>query len=335
MYNYSIMLHPLLDVRDLETSFFTERGIVKAVDGINLSIEQGEIVGLVGESGCGKSTLGFSIMRLVPPPGKIVKGEIWFNGENLLEKNKEEIRRIRGCQISMIFQEPSTSLNPVFTVGNQILEAILQHQKVSKNEAKKIMMGLLGLVGIPDPERVENFYPLDLSGGMQQRIMIAIAIACKPKLIIADEPTTSLDVTTQTQILNLLKGIQKELGTSILYITHNLAVICQFCDKVGIAYAGEIIEFADKKVCFKKPKHPYTIKLFQAIPRLDKKVDRLDTIRGSVPDPSNPTTGCKFYPRCDFSMKICNEQKPPQVSLEPGHMVKCWLFKRNGKSTDE
>jgi len=322
------MLPPLLDVRDLETSFFTERGIVKAVDGVNLSIDKGEIVGLVGESGCGKSTLGFSILRLVPPPGKIVKGEIWFNGENLLKKSKEEIRRIRGCQISMIFQEPSTSLNPVFTVGNQILEAILLHQNVSKDEAKKIMIGLLGMVGIPEPERVEKFYSLDLSGGMQQRIMIAIAIACKPKLIIADEPTTALDVTTQTQILDLLKGIQKELGTSILYITHNLAVICQLCDKVGIAYAGDIVEFADKTVCFKEPKHPYTIKLFNAIPRLDKKVDRLETIAGSVPDPSKPIRGCSFQPRCDFSMKICNEQKPPPFSLKPGHMVKCWLFKR-------
>ena len=202
------MKHTLLEIRNLQTSFFTEAGEVKAVDGANLSIKAGEIIGLVGESGCGKSTLGFSIMRLVQPPGKIVSGEIFFNGQNLLKKNSEEMRQFRGCQISMIFQEPSTSLNPVFTVGDQIIEAILLHQDVSKNEAKKIMIGLLNLVGIPDPERVEKFYPLDLSGGMQQRIMIAIAVACKPKLIIADEPTTSLDVTTQTQILDLLKGIR-------------------------------------------------------------------------------------------------------------------------------
>jgi oligopeptide/dipeptide ABC transporter ATP-binding protein len=322
------MQHPLLEVRDLETSFFTEHGIVKAVDGANLSIESGEIVGLVGESGCGKSTLGVSIMGLVPPPGKIVRGEIRFKGENLLKKNAEEIRKLRGCQISMIFQEPSTSLNPVFTVGNQILEAILLHQDVDKAEAKKIMVGLLGLVGIPDPERVQKFYPLDLSGGMQQRIMIAIAIACKPSLIIADEPTTSLDVTTQTQILNLLKGIQKELNTSILYITHNLAVICQLCNKVGIAYAGDIVEFASKKVCFKEPKHPYTIKLFNAIPRVDKKLDKLETIPGNIPDPTNPTKGCKFSPRCEFSMKICQEKKPKAFLLDSEHMVKCWLFKK-------
>ncbi len=322
------MSSPLLEVRNLETSFFTDHGVVKAVDGIDLSIERGEIVGLVGESGCGKSTLGFSILRLVPPPGKIVKGEIWFNGENLIEKNMEELRKIRGCQISMIFQEPSTSLNPVLTVGNQILEAILLHQKVSKDEAKKIMIGLLELVGIPDPERVEKFYPLDLSGGMQQRIMIAIAIACKPKLIIADEPTTSLDVTTQIQILDLLEGIRKELGTSILYITHNLSVICQLCDKIGIAYAGDIVEFASKIDCFKEPKHPYTIKLFNAIPRVDKKLDRLETIPGSIPDPTNSQKGCKFFARCDSSMKICNEQKPQPFFLKPGHMVKCWLFNK-------
>jgi oligopeptide/dipeptide ABC transporter ATP-binding protein len=322
------MQKPLLEIRNLETSFFTEAGIVKAVDGANLSIEKGEIVGLVGESGCGKSTIGFSIMRLVPPPGKVVSGEICFNGENLLELSLEEARQFRGCQISMIFQEPSTSLNPVFTVGNQILEAILLHQDVSKNEARKIMLGLLDLVGIPDPERVEKFYPLDLSGGMQQRIMIAIAVACKPKLIIADEPTTALDVTTQTQILDLLKGIRKELGTSILYITHNLAVICQLCDKIGIAYAGDIVEFAEKNVCFKNPKHPYTIKLFNAIPRVDKKLNKLETIPGSLPDPINPPKGCRFYPRCEFAMKICNEKYPPPILINQNHMVKCWLFKK-------
>lgn len=322
------MQHSLLEVHNLETSFFTEAGIVKAVDGANLSIEKGEIVGLVGESGCGKSTIGFSIMRLVPPPGKIVSGEICFNGENILELSKDEARKYRGCQISMIFQEPSTSLNPVFTVGNQILEAILLHQDVSKDEARKIMLGLLDLVGIPDPERVEKFYPLDLSGGMQQRIMIAIAVACKPKLIIADEPTTALDVTTQTQILDLLKGIRKELGTSILYITHNLAVICQLCDRIGIAYAGDIVEFASKKACFKDPKHPYTVKLFNAIPRVDKKLDTLETIPGSLPDPINPPKGCRFYPRCEFAMEICKSQKPPPFILEENHMVKCWLFDR-------
>jgi oligopeptide/dipeptide ABC transporter ATP-binding protein len=323
------MQQPILKISNLETCFFTEHGCIKAVNGINLSIEQGEIVGLVGESGCGKSTLGFSILRLVPPPGRITKGEIWFNGEDLMLKNPEEIRKIRGRDISMIFQEPSTSLNPVFTVGNQIMEAILLHQNVSKKEAKKIMIGLLKVVGIPDPERVENFYPLDLSGGMQQRIMIAIAIACKPKLIIADEPTTALDVTTQAQILDLLKGIRKELGTSILYITHNLAVICQFCDKVGIAYAGDIVEFADKNVCFMQPKHPYTIKLFNAIPRIDKKLERLETIPGTVCDVTNSTEGCKFYSRCQFAMKICKEKIPPPIFVEPKHMVKCWIFNKS------
>ena len=317
----------LLEVRDLKTCFYTEDGVVPAVDGVSFSVDKGETIGIVGESGCGKSVTSLSVMRLIPnPPGKIVGGEIIFEGENILEKSEAEMRHIRGNEISMIFQEPMTSLNPVFTIGDQIMEAIMLHQKVGKREARKKTIEMLKLVGIPSAEKRVDEYPHQMSGGMRQRVMIAMALSCNPKLLIADEPTTALDVTIQAQILDLMLKLKEDLGTAIMLITHDLGVIAETVNKVVVMYAGKIVESADVVSIFKKPEHPYTLGLLGSIPKVNEDRERLQVIEGVVPNPFNMPTGCRFHPRCSFARDICKEEEPELVDVEDGHQVRCWKF---------
>jgi len=317
----------LLEVRDLKTYFYTENGVVPAVDGVSFSVDKGETIGIVGESGCGKSVTSLSVMRLIPnPPGKIVGGEIIFEGENILEKSEAEMRHIRGNEISMIFQEPMTSLNPVFTVGDQVMEAIMLHQKVGKREARKKTIEMLKLVGIPSAEKRVDEYPHQMSGGMRQRVMIAMALSCNPKLLIADEPTTALDVTIQAQILDLMLKLKEDLGTAIMLITHDLGVIAETVNKVVVMYAGKIVESADVVSIFKKPEHPYTLGLLGSIPKVNEDRERLQVIEGVVPNPFNMPTGCRFHPRCSFVRDICKEEEPELVDVEDGHQVRCWKF---------
>lgn len=317
----------LIKIEDLRTYFYTEDGVVPAVDGVSFSIEAGKTLGLVGESGCGKSVTSLSIMRLIPPPGKITGGKIIFEGTNLLELPENEMRKIRGNKISMIFQEPMTSLNPVFTVGNQIAEAIQLHQGLDKNSAMEKAIEMMRLVGIPSPELRAKDYPHQLSGGMRQRIMIAMALACNPKLLIADEPTTALDVTIQAQILELIKELREKIGMSVLLITHNLGVVAETADNVAVMYAGRIVEYGTVRDIFKNPLHPYTWGLLQAIPRLDTTRDRLLTIEGSVPDMVSLPTGCKFAPRCMFVTPECEKSEPNLDEITPGHLARCWRAK--------
>ncbi|MBC7081923.1 MAG: ABC transporter ATP-binding protein [Firmicutes bacterium] len=317
----------LLEVRDLKTYFYTEDGVVPAVDGVSFSVEKGETIGIVGESGCGKSVTSLSVMRLIPnPPGKIIGGEIIFEGENILEKSEAEMRHIRGNEISMIFQEPMTSLNPVFTIGDQIMEAIMLHQKVGKREARKKTIEMLKLVGIPSAEKRVDEYPHQMSGGMRQRVMIAMALSCNPKLLIADEPTTALDVTIQAQILDLMLKLKEDLGTAIMLITHDLGVIAETVNKVVVMYAGKIVESADVVSIFKKPEHPYTLGLLGSIPKVNEDRERLQVIEGVVPNPFDMPTGCRFHPRCSFVRDICKEEEPELVDVEDGHQVRCWKF---------
>jgi oligopeptide/dipeptide ABC transporter ATP-binding protein len=320
----------LLEIEQLKTHFFTEEGVVRSVDGVDLYIDEGETLGVVGESGCGKSVMSLSIMRLIPsPPGKIVGGEIRFKGESLLSKTEREMRRIRGNEISMIFQEPMTSLNPVYTIGNQLQETIRLHMHLSGKEAKQRSIALLRDVGIPRPEKIVDSYPHALSGGMRQRVMIAMAMACKPKLLIADEPTTALDVTIQAQILDLMRHIQKESGTSILLITHDLGVVAEMCTRVVVMYAGKVVEEADVHRLFNEPKHPYTQGLLKSIPRLGERKKRLDSIPGNVPMPFNMPKGCKFAPRCAHATEFCYQHEPElqQLTTEgSSHQVRCWLY---------
>jgi oligopeptide/dipeptide ABC transporter ATP-binding protein len=316
---------PLLAIQDLKTYFYTEDGISRAVDGVSFEIEAGSAFGLVGESGCGKSVTSLSIMNLIPqPPGKIVGGKILFEGENLLEKNASEMRKIRGNEIAMIFQEPMTSLNPVFTVGNQIIEAIMLHQSLDNVEAREKAIDMLRLVGIPSPQHRIDDYPHQLSGGMRQRVMIAMALSCNPRLLIADEPTTALDVTVQAQILELMRGLQAEFGASILLITHDLGVIAELADEVGVMYAGKIVERADVKSLFADPKHPYTVGLLGSIPRLSEEQDRLSVIEGTVPNPIAMPSGCRFHPRCRWAKAICQEYEPPEIEINCSHKASCW-----------
>lgn len=316
----------VLKVQGLKVYFFTRDGVVKAVDGINLDVKRGETLGLVGESGCGKSTVALAIMRLVPVPGKIVSGQIVFEGENLLEKSDEEMRRIRGDKIAMIFQNPMTSLNPVYTVGDQITEAIILHQKLSRSKAKRKAIEMLELVGIPEAEKRFNEYPHEFSGGMQQRAMIAMALSCNPSLLISDEATTALDVTIQAQVLRLMKDLKKTFGSSILMITHDMGIVAQMCDRTAVMYAGDIVEFSAIDTIFKKPKHPYTQGLIGSIPRSDIEVKELVVIKGVVPDVLNPPSGCKFHPRCPYAMEVCSEQKPRTIQIEEGHTLACHLY---------
>jgi len=315
---------PLLKIRGLQTYFNTDEGVVKAVDDVDLDIYKGEALGLVGESGCGKSTLALSVMRLIQKPGRIVGGEIYFHDSDILKLGENEVRDIRGGQISMIFQDSLSSLNPVYTIGNQVSEAVEIHQKASnKGEVKEIVLESLKDVGIPDVEIRYSDYPFQFSGGMRQRVMIAMALSCQPQLLIADEPTTSLDVTIQAQILELMSSLRKVSDTSILLITHNLGIVAEIADKVAVMYAGKVVEYGDAYTIFKKHVHPYTKALMGSIPRVDVKQDKLDTIPGTVPSLINPPTGCRFWPRCRYATKECRETVPPLIEIEPGHKVGC------------
>ena len=320
----------LLDIRGLRTQFFTDDGLARAVDGVSYSLEKGETVGVVGESGCGKSVTALSVLRLIPdPPGKIVDGEIVFEGTDLLGLSSADMRRIRGNDISMIFQEPMTSLNPVFTIGNQITEAVRLHQGLNKKQALEKAIEALRLVGIPVPDRRVHEYPHQLSGGMRQRAMIAMALSCNPKVLIADEPTTALDVTIEAQILDLMRTLQDELGTAIIMITHDLGVIAEMARKVVVMYAGKVVEQAPVERIFASPNHPYTQGLLQSLPRLDKDASgakqRLQEIPGIVPSLLNLPTGCKFASRCPSVMPQCKEQEPSLEQVASDHYSACWL----------
>jgi oligopeptide/dipeptide ABC transporter ATP-binding protein len=320
----------LLDIRGLRTQFFTDDGLARAVDGVSYSLEKGETVGVVGESGCGKSVTALSVLRLIPdPPGKIVDGEIVFEGTDLLGLSSADMRRIRGNDISMIFQEPMTSLNPVFTIGNQITEAVRLHQGLNKKEALDKAVEALKLVGIPVPERRVHEYPHQLSGGMRQRAMIAMALSCNPKVLIADEPTTALDVTIEAQILDLMRTLQEDLETAIIMITHDLGVIAEMAHKVVVMYAGKVVEQAPVERIFASPNHPYTQGLLQSLPRVDKDASgakqRLQEIPGIVPSLLNLPAGCKFASRCPSAMPQCKEQEPPLEQIAGGHYSACWL----------
>ena len=314
----------LLEVSDLKTYFFMDEGTAKAVDGVSFEVDKGETLGLVGESGCGKSVSALSIMRLIPhPPGRIVGGQITLKGKNLLALDKEKMREIRGNEISMIFQEPMTSLNPVYTCGNQIEEAIILHQKVSKKTAREKAIEMLRLVGIPAPEQRVREYPHQLSGGMRQRVMIAMALSCNPSVLLADEPTTALDVTIQAQILRLLEKLQQELHMAVIIITHDLGVIAEVADRVAVMYAGKIMEYAEVRGIFDTPGHPYTQGLLKSIPKLTETRERLMVIPGVVPNPLNFPQGCKFNPRCPLVIPECREREPDLRELTPGHLVRC------------
>ena len=314
----------LLEIEDLRTWFYTDDGVAKAVDGVSYSIQPGETLGVVGESGCGKSVTAMSILQLVPtPPGKYVGGEIRFRGENLLERGEKQMRGIRGKEISVIFQEPMTSLNPVFQVGDQIGEALRLHEGMSRSQARERSIDLLRLVGIPSPETRVFEYPHQLSGGMKQRIMIAMALACSPSLLIADEPTTALDVTIQAQILELLRDLQKEKGMAILLITHDLGVVAENADHVVVMYAGKVVERAPVDELFGQPRHPYTIGLFRSLPRLDSGNDRLEVIEGNVPNPLEFPSGCKFRPRCRHATEECAATEPELQQIDDQHQVAC------------
>jgi len=315
----------LLDVRELKTFFQVEGGEFPAVDGISFSIDPGRTLGIVGESGCGKSVTALSIMGLVPrPPGRIAGGEILFDGVDLLQLSTAALRELRGNRISMIFQEPMTSLNPVLTVGEQIVEGILRHRTMSRDAAKDLAIEMLRMVHISSPEQRFGDYPHRLSGGMRQRVMVAMALACKPKLLIADEPTTALDVTIQAQILDLMRTLREETGTAIILITHDLGVVAELADDVVVMYAGRIVERATVAALFAEPQHPYTVGLLGSIPRLDIDQDRLAAIEGQVPNPLAPVTGCRFHPRCPFVIERCRHEDPPLLDLGNGHESACW-----------
>lgn len=335
---------PLLEVHNLKTQFMLDQGLVRAVDGVDFTVKRGQTVGLVGESGCGKSVMARSILRIVPYPGEIVDGQILFhrpqrNGIDhgivdmaQLDAKGAEARTIRGGEISMVFQEPMTSLSPVHTIGNQIIEAITLHQDISKQAAREQAIEMLNRVNMPQPNRTIDRYPHQLSGGMRQRAMIAMALSCRPALLIADEPTTALDVTTQAQILTLMRQLQDELGMAIIFITHDLGVIAQMVDYVVVMYLGRVVEMADVDTIFYNPQHPYTQSLLRSIPRLGRKsahgiTDKLTAIRGTVPDPYSIPNGCPFHPRCRKAIKgVCDKKDPPFLQTEPGHQVRCVLY---------
>ena len=321
---------PLLEVNGLRTSFYTRDGVVHAVDGINFHVNAGEIMGLVGESGCGKSVTSLSILRLVARPGRIEAGEILFDGQNLLNLPDGDMRKIRGDRISMIFQQPTSSLNPVWDVGSQIEEVLRIHRGLNDKAARARAADMLRMVGIPDPERRLKAYPHEMSGGMAQRVMIAMALACEPELLIADEPTTALDVTIQAQILDLMRHLRDELGTAIVLITHDLGVVAEMCDRVAVMYAGEIVEETDVTTLFRDPKHPYTRGLIGSIPVVGGAVDELAVIPGSVPNLINLPAACRFAPRClarvEAGLTICEEEHPELRQAASGHDVRCWLY---------
>ena len=319
------MSENILTVKDLKTYFYTASGIAKAVDGVSFNIAKGETMGIVGESGSGKSVTSSSIIRLLPPrTGKIVGGSIEFEGKDVLALSKKELNDFRGKDIAVIFQDPMTSLDPVFKIGKQMTEMIMAHQNVTKDEAWKMAVEALSKVGIPEPEKRMNSYPYELSGGMCQRVIIAMAVCCKPKLIIADEPTTALDVTVQAQVLELLKELQRDMDTAILLITHNLGVVWEMCDKVMVMYAGNTVEFTDTKTLYSNPRHPYTWGLLDSMPKLsDESKGELKTIPGTPPDLRLTGECCNFYNRCPYVTEACTQSVPPLVEVEPGHFVAC------------
>lgn len=322
----------LLEVKNLKTYFYTEDGVVPAVDGVDFELKPGQTLGIVGESGCGKSVTSISILRLVPnPPGRIVEGEILFEDKDLVQATEREMQNIRGNDIAMIFQEPMTSLNPVFTIGKQIVEAIMLHQKLDKRAARERCIEMLKLVGIPRAEQAIDEYPHQFSGGMRQRAMIAMALSCNPKLLIADEPTTALDVTIQAQIIELMKELKEKLNTAIILITHDLGVVAEMCEHVIVMYAGKVVEEADVMDLFTDPKHPYTVGLMRSKPSLDDNHDRLEVIPGAVPNPLDMPEGCTFHPRCPHAMDICKEKAPHLIHNEKGRKVRCWLYEKEGE----
>ncbi|MCR8724666.1 ABC transporter ATP-binding protein [Frigidibacter sp. ROC022] len=316
----------LLEVSALETHHFVEEGIVRSVDGVSFSVREGQTLGIIGESGCGKSVTALSIMRLIQPPGRIVGGSISLSGENLLTATERRMRAIRGNEIAMIFQEPLASLNPVLTIGFQISEAINLHQPMPKHRRRAKAIEMLREVGIPSPEQRVDDYPHQLSGGMRQRVMIAMALSCNPRLLIADEPTTALDVTIQAQILDLIRSLQARLSTSVLLITHDLGVVAELADHVVVMYLGQVVERAPVTALFDLPLHPYTIGLMRSTLRLDREDDdaRLDEIAGSVPNPLHTPTGCRFHPRCERATDICRREEPVEREFGPDHFARCW-----------
>jgi peptide/nickel transport system ATP-binding protein len=327
----------VLEVKGLQTSFFTDDGEVPAVDKVDFYIEEGEILGVVGESGSGKSVTSLSIMGLVPnPPGKIVGGEILFNEKNIVDLPEKKMREIRGNEIGMIFQEPMTSLNPLFTIGNQMIEGLKIHNKLSKKNARKRAVEIMKQVGLPRAEELLDEYPHQLSGGMRQRVMIAIAMACNPKLLIADEPTTALDVTIQAQILKLMKQLNKNMNTAILLITHDLGVVAQICERVVVMYAGKIVEEGEVQTIFKNPKHPYTIGLIKSVPDIRSKNERLYSIPGNVPRPGSIQKGCRFAERCEFAFDRCFTEDPELYQADNrGHRVRCFLHTREEETQSD
>jgi oligopeptide transport system ATP-binding protein len=323
---------PLLQVKDLKTYFFTDDGVVKAVDGVTWDVEQGETLGLVGESGCGKSVSALSILRLISsPPGKIVGGEVLFDGEDLLKVDEDEIRHVRGNKIAMVFQEPMTSLNPVLTIGRQLTEALELHLKMDRASSRERAIQLLDMVGIPEAATRINDYPHQFSGGMRQRVMIAMALSCNPKLLLADEPTTALDVTIQAQVLEILARLSRELGTAVVIITHNLGVVARYADRVNVMYAGKIVETATAKELYANPRHPYTVGLLKSVPRLDQaRKQKLEVIEGNPPDLINPPKGCPFFPRCTYRVERCAEEMPPLTQVADKHYSACWEWPKVG-----
>ena len=321
---------PLLEVKNLRTYFYTEDGVVHAVDGVDFVVYPGEVLGLVGESGCGKSVTSLSIMRLISPPGKTLEGQVLLDGLDLLKLPENEMIKVRGNRISMIFQQPQTALNPVFRVGEQIAEVLSIHQDFGKEAGQKRAVELLKMVGIPDAERRADSYPHELSGGMAQRVMIAMGLACVPELLIADEPTTALDVTIQAQILDLMRELREKMGTSVILITHDLGVIAELAERVAVMYAGEIVEQAEVQELFDHPLHPYTQGLIGSIPVLGKIKERLDVIPGTVPNLVNLPEACRFAPRCaareKYGLKICTQVRPNLTEVSAGHKVRCWLY---------
>ena len=332
------MSEKILEIQDERLSFFTPAGEVKALNGVSFTMNQGDVLGIVGESGSGKSVTAYSIMGLTAYPGKLVGGKVWFNGHQIDKMTEKEFRKIRGNEVSIIFQDPMTSLNPVYTIGNQIVEVILLHTKKTKKEAWERAKELLELVGINEPDRRLKQYPHELSGGMRQRVMIAIALACEPKLLIADEPTTALDVTIQAQILELMQDLRKKLGMSIIMITHDLGVVASMCEKIAVMYAGHIVEYGTTDEIFYNPQHEYTKGLINSIPKLNAtEKERLVPIEGTPVDLLNPPAGCPFAPRCKSCMKVCLREMPPRTELSDTHYTYCWLrqkeeFEKGGKA---
>ena len=332
------MSEKILDIKDERLSFFTPAGEVKALNGVSFTMNQGDVLGVVGESGSGKSVTAYSVMGLTAYPGKLVGGKVWFNGHEIENMKEKDFRKIRGNEVSIIFQDPMTSLNPVYTIGNQIVEVILLHTKKTKQEAWARAKELLELVGINEPDRRLKQYPHELSGGMRQRVMIAIALACEPKLLIADEPTTALDVTIQAQILELMNDLRHKLGMSIIMITHDLGVVAQMCEKIAVMYAGHIVEYGTTDEIFYNPQHEYTKGLINSIPKLNaEEKERLAPIEGQPVDLLNPPAGCPFAPRCKSCMKVCLNKMPPRTELSDTHYTYCWLrqkeeFEKGGKA---